>query len=70
MANIIQKLMAPFKPMAPEGLSKTAKDCREAADRYRACAERLCTASKCFEAGNFEAGYDQLKNAEKDLDKK
>lgn len=70
MAQLTKKLMGRFKAVSPEGLSETAKECRDTADRYRDCAAFLITASNCFDAGNFEDGYNHLKNAEAALDKK
>jgi len=70
MAQLTQKLMRRFRAVSPTGLSETAKECLDAADRYRACADELAAASRCFEAGNFEAGYARLQKAEAALSKK
>ncbi|GAH91568.1 unnamed protein product [marine sediment metagenome] len=70
MAQLTRKLMQRFKAVSPDGLAEAAKECRDAADRYRACSERLVTAAVNFDDGKFEAGYGLLEAAEIALDKK
>lgn len=70
MAQLTQKLMKRFKAVSSEGLKDTAKECRNTAVRYRACADHLVEAAGYFDDGNFSDGYDHLKLAEASLDKK
>lgn len=70
MEQLIKKLLEPFKAVSPEGMSKTAKACRESAERFNDAADLLAGAAASFEDNNFDTGFEQLKKAEAVLDKK
>lgn len=70
MAQLTKKLTQRFRAVSPEGLKEAAKECRDAADRYSTCADHLVAAANNFDEGNFEFGYDCLKQAQAALDKK
>lgn len=70
MAQLTKKLMEPFKAVSPEGMSKTAKACRECAARFSEAADLLAGAATSFEDNSFETGFELLQRADERLSKK